>query len=161
MKTTFLSLAASIGLCLATSHSMANAGTPYVGEPTVYQTTAHTLVVGGGVKVVLVSTDAAIPSRESSPESVRVKQQGQQIKLSNRGSGNAVIYLRGDQLKYIQVLDGGSVESIAPLVSNHLLIHMEGDCRVNIKSTGRIDLVRSEFTQLQTLQQSGHVTVAD
>ena len=70
------------------------------------------------------------------------------VKNSKTTGEKTLVYVPVSDIKEIAAKGHAKVSSAGPLISGELTVYVNGDCSINLKATGKINLVEGESTEM-------------
>lgn len=108
------------------------------------------IVVEGNVDVVLFEDSKAAIYLFGDTKTTSVSQHNGVLTVKNsslRGE-KTLVYVPVNGIKEIEVKDNAKVSSAGPLTTGDLTVYVNGDCNINLKATGKINLVEGEAVEM-------------
>jgi len=108
------------------------------------------IVVEGSVDVVLFEDNgsAIYMFGNTGTTSVTEKNGVLTVKNTQKTGEKTLVYVPVTDIREIEVNDNAKVSSAGPLISGSLTVYVNGNCNVDLKSTGNVTLVEGESTEM-------------
>jgi Putative auto-transporter adhesin, head GIN domain len=108
------------------------------------------IVVEGNVDVVLFEDNNAAIYLFGNTSTTSVSQKNNVLTVKNtQTSGEkTLVYIPVTNIREIEVNDNAKVSSAGPLISGELTVYVNGDCHIDLKATGKINLVEGEDVEM-------------
>lgn len=110
------------------------------------------LVVSGNVDVVLYEKSAAdvyLFDNAGNTGETTITERNGVLTVKGKDCGEkTLVYIPVNNIKEIEVSGKAKVTSAHPLQTAQLTVFINGDCKVNIQSTGAIDLVEGDGAEM-------------
>lgn len=108
------------------------------------------IVVEGNVDVVLFEDNNAAIYMFGNTSTTTISQTNGvlNVKNSKTTGEKTLVYIPVTDIREIEVKDNAKVSSAGPLISGELTVYVNGNCHIDLKATGKINLVEGEFTEM-------------
>lgn len=108
------------------------------------------IVVEGSVDVVLFENEGAAIYMfgNTGTTSVREKDGVLTVKNSKTTGEKTLVYVPVKNIQEIEAKGNAKVSSAVPLTTKELTVYVNGDCHIDLKATGKINLVEGELTEM-------------
>jgi hypothetical protein len=108
------------------------------------------IVVEGSVDVVLFEDNGSAIYMFGNTGTTTVTEKDGILTVRNtqKTGEKTLVYVPVTDIREIEVNDNAKVSSAGPLISGDLTVYLNGNCNVDLKSTGNINLVEGESTEM-------------
>ena len=108
------------------------------------------IVVEGNVDVVLFEDNKAAIYLFGNTSTTTISQTNGvlTVKNSKTTGEKTLVYIPVTDIKTIEVKDYAKVSSAGPLISSELTVFVNGDCNIDLKVTGKVNLVEGDSTEM-------------
>jgi len=155
MKKTLIATLVLIISAVATANAAERKGESLSTSNNISISTNFTkLVVDGNVDVVLFEDNSLLEirtfgkSQDMAATSITEKDGVLHITNKRRTGEKVLIYVPVRLLKSIEADNNAKVSTATPLLSEHITLYANGDCKFNVTSTGTIDVVENNGSEV-------------
>jgi hypothetical protein len=108
------------------------------------------ILVEGNVDVVLFEDNNAAIYMFGDTKTTTVSQTNGvlTVKNTNLSGEKTLVYVPVSDIKEIEVRNNAKVSSAGPLISGELTVYVNGDCHIELKATGKINLIEGESVEM-------------
>ena len=110
----------------------------------------HKIVADGNVDVVLFEDNGAAIYMFGNTRTTTVSEQDGvlTVKNSQTTGEKTLVYVPVSEVSEIEAKGHAKVSSAGPLISGELTVYVNGDCNIDLKVTGKINLVEGDSTEM-------------